>query len=121
MLGALECSASGDIANWIIPGKMCRGMGGAMDLVASESQVIVTMQHYNRNKKTGEVELKLLKECSLPITAKGVVSMVITELAVFKNIDGELVLVEIASETNLEEVQKYTGFPLKVAAELKQF
>lgn len=121
MLGALECSASCDIANWIIPGKMCRGMGGAMDLVASESQVIVTMQHFNRNKKTGEVELKLLKECSLPITAKGVVSMLITELAVFKNIDGELVLIEIASETNLEEVQKYTGFPLKVAAELKKF
>ncbi len=73
-----------------------------MDLVASESQVIVTMQHYNENKKTGEIEFKLLKQCSLPITAKGVVSMVITELGVFKNINGELILTEIASETNLQ-------------------
>lgn len=72
-------------------------MGGAMDLVASESEVIVTMQHFNKNKKTGEIEHKLLGECSLPITAKGAVSMVITELAVFKNINGELILTEIAS------------------------
>lgn len=79
------------------------------------------MQHYNKNKKTGEIELKLLNECSLPITAKGVVSMVITELAVFKNINGELVLIEIASETNLEEVERYTGFPLKVSSDLKTF
>ena len=79
------------------------------------------MQHYNKNKKTGEIELKLLNECSLPITAKGVVSMVITELAVFKNINGELLLIEIASETNLEEVQRYTGFPLKVSPDLKTF
>lgn len=81
----------------------------------------MTMQHYNKNKKTGEIELKLLNECSLPITAKGVVSMVITELAVFKNINGELVLIEIASETNLEEVERYTGFPLKVSSDLKTF
>lgn len=96
-------------------------MGGAMDLVASESEVIITMQHYNKNKKTGEIELKLLNECSLPITAKGVVSTVITELAVFKNINGELILTEIATETTLEEVQKYTGFTLKVAPNLGRF
>ncbi len=121
ILGALQCSSSCDIANWIIPGKMCRGMGGAMDLVVSESEVVVTMQHYNRNKKTGEVEFKLLDGCSLPITAKGVVSTVITELAVFKNVKGELVLTEIAKETTLEEVQKYTGFPLKVASNVGRF
>ena len=102
MLGALQCSASCDIANWIIPGKMCRGMGGAMDLVASESEVIIAMQHYNKNKKTGQIQIKLLNQCTLPITAKGVVSTVITELAVFKNINGELILTEIASETTLE-------------------
>ena len=116
MLGALQCSATGDVSNWIIPGKMVRGMGGAMDLVASESQVIIVMQHYNTNKKTGQVELKLLPECSLPITAKGAVSKVITELAVFENRNDHLVLTEIAEETTLEQVQKYTGFPLKVAS-----
>jgi len=79
------------------------------------------MQHYNKNKKTGEIEPKLLGECTLPITAKGVVSMVITELAVFKNINGELILTEIATETTLEEVQKYTGFKLKVADNLTRF
>jgi 3-oxoacid CoA-transferase B subunit len=92
VLGALQCSSKCDIANWIIPGKMIRGMGGAMDLVASGSQVIVTMTHFNRNKKTGEVEMKLLEECSLPVTAKGVVSTLITELGVFRNVNGEFVL-----------------------------
>lgn len=82
MLGALEISKSCDIANWIIPGKMMRGMGGAMDLVACGSKVIVLMEH-SAKTKTGETSIKLLDVCKLPLTAKGVVSMVITELAVF--------------------------------------
>lgn len=92
-----------------------------MDLVASGSDVIVTMTHFNRDKKTGEVELKLLAECSLPVTAKGVVSTLITELGVFRNVNGEFVLTEIASETTIEEVQKYTGFKLKISPDLTTF
>lgn len=102
MLGALEISRTCDIANWIIPGKMMKGMGGAMDLVACGSRVIVLMEHYNTNKKTGKTSKKLFDQCRLPLTAKGVVSMVITELAVFENVRGKLILTEIAEETTLE-------------------
>ncbi|CAM6001226.1 unnamed protein product [Sphagnum balticum] len=83
MLGALEVSINCDIANWIIPGKMMKGMGGAMDLVACGSRVIILMEHSAKDKKTGKVSVKLVDNCALPLTAKGVVSMVITELAVF--------------------------------------
>ncbi len=100
MLGALEISKTCDIANWIIPGKMMKGMGGAMDLVACGSKVIVLMEH-SAKTKTGGVSIKLLDACKLPLTAKGVVSMVITELAVFENKNGQLVLTEIAEETTL--------------------
>lgn len=93
MLGALEVSERCDIANWIIPNKMMKGMGGAMDLVACGSKVIVLMEHFNTNKKTGRITLKLFDQCKLPLTAKGVVSMVITELAVFENRGGKLVLI----------------------------
>jgi 3-oxoacid CoA-transferase len=91
-------------------------MGGAMDLVASGSRVIVVMEHVATQNS-----FKLLKKCSLPLTGKGVVSMVITELAVFENKDGKLILTEIASETTLEKVQEKTGFKIKTGAEIKKF
>lgn len=120
MLGALEISRSCDIANWIIPGKMMKGMGGAMDLVACGSKVIVLMEHAAKTKD-GKVSIKLLEDCRLPLTAKGVVSMVITELSVFENRNGQLILTEIANETTLEEVQAQTGFKLVCAEPLGRF
>lgn len=96
MLGALQVSQTCDIANWIIPGKLVKGMGGAMDLVACGSRVIVVMEHSAKNKKTGKTDQKILSQCTLPLTAKCVVSMVITELAVFQNRNGKLILTEIA-------------------------
>lgn len=120
MLGAMEVSIDCDIANWIIPGKLMKGMGGAMDLVACGSRVIVLMEHSAKNKD-GSTALKLLDSCKLPLTAKGVVSMVITELAVFKNEGGKLILTEIAEGTTLEEVQKQTGFKLICAETIGRF
>lgn len=114
----MQVSESADIANWIIPGKMVKGMGGAMDLVACGSRVIVTMEHVNKNG-----EHKLLKECELPLTGKGVISTVITDLAVFQNVDGKLKLTEISRDASLEEVKKKTGFQIDVTDEsqLKKF
>lgn len=115
MLGSLQVSERGDIANWIIPGKMVRGMGGAMDLVASGSKVVVVMEHTAKNAK------KLLKECTLPLTAPGAASMVITEKAVFEKIDGRLVLTEVAKESSLEEVKQLTSFEIIVKDKLKVY
>lgn len=113
VLGALEVSQDASIANWIIPGKFAPGMGGAMDLLVGAKRVIVALQHTD---KTGES--KILKECSLPLSAKGVVSMVITELAVFGFQDGKFLLKEVAPGVTVEEVLAKTAGEVVVADEV---
>ncbi|TAE34791.1 MAG: CoA transferase subunit B [Alphaproteobacteria bacterium] len=104
VLGALQVSEEGDLANWMVPGKMIKGMGGAMDLVAGVRKVIVIMEH---NAKDGEA--KLVRECSLPLTGKAVVHMIITELGVFEfRDDKKLYMIEIAPEVLKAEVRSRT-------------
>lgn len=105
MLGALQVSKNGDIANWMIPGKVAKGMGGAMDLVNCGSKVIVVMQH-SAEKAKDKAKFKLVDSCWLPLTGKSKASMVITQKAVFENRYGKLVLTEIAEGLTLEDVQK---------------
>jgi 3-oxoacid CoA-transferase B subunit len=115
VLGAMEVADNGDIANWKIPGKMVKGMGGAMDLVASAKNIIVAMQHVN---KAGES--KLLKRCSLPITGLGCVKKVVTELGVFDITEEGFVLLERAPGVSVEHIQEKTEGRLVVNGDIPE-
>jgi acetate CoA/acetoacetate CoA-transferase beta subunit len=113
ILGCLECDEEGNMSNWIIPGKKCPGMGGAMDLVVGAKKVIVAMEH------TAKGAPKILKKCKLPLTAQKVVSMIITEMGVIQVTPKGLVLTEINPEFTVEQVQAATEATLTISPDLK--
>lgn len=113
VLGALEVDQEGNLANWIIPGKMVPGMGGAMDLVTGAKRVIVAMQH------TGKGEPKILKKCKLPLTAKAEVDLIVTELCVLEVTKEGLVLREINKDTTIDEVKSVTEADLIIPEQIK--
>jgi 3-oxoacid CoA-transferase subunit B len=117
ILGAMQVAENGDLANWMIPGKMVKGMGGAMDLVGGVRKVVVVMEHSAKN------EPKLLHRCTLPLTGAGVVDMVITDLGVFtvdKNDGTGMTLIELAPQVTLDEIRSKTQASFKVANSLTQ-